>query len=110
MTMQSVEQGNASTQIVDGIRAVLRDVVVDVLSDIETAKYAAYRLDIKPDFARGETCTKTIRLSTAMVEAAERKARTQDKAVTHGSFSGLVEYLLWRYLDSSPDYLKREDS
>jgi hypothetical protein len=64
---------------------------------------------VKPDFIRDETCTKTIRLSTAMVEAAERKARTQDKARTHGSFSGLVEYLLWRYLDSSEEFLKRDD-
>ncbi|MFH0826066.1 MAG: hypothetical protein V2B18_25210 [Pseudomonadota bacterium] len=64
---------------------------------------------VKPDFVRDETITKTIRLSVAMVEAAEKKARTQDKAVTHGSFSGLIEWLLWRYLDSSDEYLKAAD-
>jgi hypothetical protein len=76
---------------------------------MNAAQAQAMDISVRPDFLRQETVTKTIRLSTAMVEAAERKAKTQ-KALTGGNFSGLVELLLWRYLGSSKDYLQREDS
>jgi len=62
----------------------------------------------RPRFNRaGGTVTKTIRLAKTLVEDAERLAEKQ-RAITGGSFSGLVELLLWRYLGSDPRYVRTE--
>lgn len=62
--------------------------------------------DVKPEFRRDATQTKTVRLSTRMIKDAESKMRT-DRARTGGSFNGLVEVLLWEYLDRGPEYVEQ---
>jgi hypothetical protein len=64
----------------------------------------------RPAFKRsgggGErTPTKTIRLGAEMVQRAEKAAK-KHKAVTGGTFSGLVEVLIWQYLGCPDDLLQ----
>ena len=68
---------------------------------------AGLDLTERPRFKRAATITKTIRLSETLVEDAQGLCEKQ-RAVTGGSFSGLVELLLWRYLGSDPKYLQEE--
>jgi hypothetical protein len=63
--------------------------------------------EVRPEFDRSETAVKTLRISKTLCEAAEEKA-AKDRALTRGSFSGLVEYLLWSYLDRDEKFLRKE--
>lgn len=67
-------------------------------------------VETRPTFKRGtvkDTATKTIRLSKELVKRVEREARAQ-KALTGGTFNGLVELLLWRFLGCPDDLVVPE--
>jgi len=61
----------------------------------------------RPEFDREETATKTLRISNKLMLAAEKKAKAE-RALTGGSFSSLVEFLLWRYVGSGEEFLRTE--
>lgn len=64
----------------------------------------------RPVFKRGaDTTTKTIRIGKELFRDAERKAK-KERALTGGTFSGLVELLLWKHLGFDPKYLTRDDT
>jgi hypothetical protein len=67
----------------------------------------------RPKFKRGkETSTRTVRLGNQLIGDAEEYARTH-RAETGGTFSGLVELLLWERLGRKSKYLsdaKKSDS
>ena len=59
----------------------------------------------RPEFKRGKTTTRSVRLSKDMLKAAEKKAR-QEKIRTGGSFNSLVEWLIWQYLDRDAKFIE----
>lgn len=61
----------------------------------------------RPMFLRHPNATKTIRLSKRMIELAEAAA-AKEKLLTGGSFSGLVEMLLWEYLGKPDDLIETQ--
>lgn len=65
--------------------------------------------EVRPIFKRTKSVTRSIRLDQSLWKAAEKRAR-QDRAATGGSVNGLVEWLLWRHLDSDPVFVEPEDS
>jgi len=68
------------------------------------------KMEIRPDFKRGgkgATVTRSVRIGKALAKSAEKKAK-QEKALTGGSFSGLVEFLLWDYLGRDERFLETE--
>lgn len=60
----------------------------------QTTKPSGYRLPERPIFRGNRSALKTIRLKSDMARAAERYA-VKHRAKTGGTFSGLVELLLW---------------
>ena len=63
----------------------------------------------RPAFKRGpDTTTKTIRISEELFQDAERLARRQ-RALTGGTFSGLVELLLWQHLGCDDKYIRKAE-
>jgi hypothetical protein len=65
---------------------------------------------VRPNFKRGgksDSVTRSIRIGKDLAEAAEKRAK-KEKALTGGSFSGLVEYLLWDFLGRDPKFLETE--
>ncbi|MGO9570154.1 MAG: hypothetical protein ACLP5H_21705 [Desulfomonilaceae bacterium] len=63
----------------------------------------------RPTFKRGaDTITKTIRIGKALFQDAQRLAKKQ-RALTGGTFSGLVELLLWERLGCDNKYLRKEE-
>ena len=76
-------------------------------SGIDTVKS---EIAVRPNFKRGgkeDTVTRSVRIGKELAEAAEKRARIE-RALTGGSFSGLVEYLLWDFLGRDPKFLEAE--
>ncbi len=63
----------------------------------------------RPVFNRGaDTITKTIRIGKELFKDAEKLAK-KERALTGGTFSGLVELLLWKHLGCNDKYLRKEE-
>ncbi len=64
----------------------------------------------RPVFKRGgDTITKTIRIGKELFQDAEKLTK-KERALTGGTFSGLVELLLWKHLGSDKKYLAKPDA
>lgn len=64
--------------------------------------------DIRPDFEREPSITRSVRISEHLFRDAIKSAK-QLRAQTGGNFSGLVEMLLWQHLGCDAKYLKKPD-
>jgi hypothetical protein len=53
--------------------------------------------EIRPNFKRGPTVTRSVRIGKSLSEEAEKKAK-REKFKTGGTLNGLIELLLWEYL------------
>jgi hypothetical protein len=60
-------------------------------------------LEIRPVFKRKKTIARSVRLNKDMVKAAEKKSK-EDRIKTGGTFNGLVELLIWEYLNRPEDF------
>ena len=67
-------------------------------------RYWAY---VKRQFKRKKTATRSVRLDESMLKDAEKKAR-KERSKTGGTFNGLVEVLVWRYLNCPTQYVETE--
>ncbi len=86
------------------------DATVEVLMEIvewwKTRKLEnEMSIEPAPKFIRKKTATRSVRLDNGMLEAAEKKAR-KDRAGTGGTFNGLIEVLVWRYLGCPSKYIE----
>jgi len=62
----------------------------------------------RPRFRRDQTATRTIRLSKRMIKLAEQRAK-RFKHVSGGTFSGLVELLLFEELGQPEELVLQPD-
>jgi hypothetical protein len=60
----------------------------------------------RPDFKRSETVVKAVRIGREMFDAVNTRLQS-DRANTGGSFSALVEMLLWEYLGRPESMVER---
>jgi len=63
----------------------------------------------RPRFNRGQTDTKTVRLSSDMARAAEKYA-AKHRSQTGGTFSRLCEWLLWQALGRPEKFVTQENT
>ncbi len=68
----------------------------------------AEQITYRPSF-RGQRVNSSIRINAALQKAALKKSRQpQERGKTGGNFSGLLEWLLWGYLEFDPAFVESE--
>lgn len=109
-TEQDVAQENTPvTQIPTDMLAELREMLDWWREQRGSAMQRTGVGEERPAFKRGRTVTKTVRLSDAMAREAERYAM-KHRFQTGGTFSGLVELLVWRALGQPEKYVAHENT
>lgn len=68
-----------------------------------------FAVEERPAFDRRDTLTKTVRLDARMVRAAEKYAQ-KHRSLTGGTFSGLVELLVWQALGQPERFVTQEST
>jgi hypothetical protein len=63
--------------------------------------------EIRPNFKRRETVTRSVRIAKRLSEEAEKKAKAE-KMKTGGTLNGLIELLLWEYLGRDKRFVETE--
>ena len=63
--------------------------------------------EIRPNFRRGETVTRSVRIAKNLSEEAEKKAKAE-RLKTGGTLNGLIELLLWEYLGRDKRFVESE--
>jgi hypothetical protein len=67
------------------------------------------KVEMRPLFAKkgkGKESTKSIRIHPKLIEEVERRVKKEDRLISGGSFSGLVEYLIWDHLGRPEEFLE----
>jgi hypothetical protein len=65
------------------------------------------QMDFRPDF-KGIRKNSSVRLNEELREAALAKAHLEHRNQTGDNISGLIEWLMWSYLDNDPRFLEPE--
>ena len=66
-------------------------------------------IDYGPEFG-GETKNSSVRLNVTLRDDALAKARAQHRLETRGNVSGLMDWLLWNYLNCDEKYLAPQNT
>jgi hypothetical protein len=113
-TLQDTTPENTTRAVRDTTSALPPDVIGDLLElvgwwrDRKKGEKMPEEMNYRPDF-QGARQNSSVRINIALREAALKKAHLEHRNQTGDNISGLIEWLMWNYLDGDQRFLEREE-